>query len=318
MDYKDYYKILGVEKSATQDAIKKAYRKLAVKYHPDKNPDDKSAEDKFKDIAEAYEVLKDPEKRKRYDELGANWKHYQQYGPDPGWSNFGGRPQGSSVHFEGDLNDLFGNGGFSDFFESFFGGVGGNRSGGRTQRDTYGYQQAMKGQDLEAKISISLEEAYHGATHLIHVNGQKIRMKLKPGLEDGKTLRIKGKGAPSPHRGPSGDLYLHVNVKSSKNFERKGDDLYADLNVDLYTAVLGGKVQVDTLKGKINVPIEAGTENGKVLRLKGLGMPHYEQPQRKGNLYAKVQVQLPKNLSEEEKELFQKLKQVREGKASYA
>lgn len=320
MDYKDYYKILGVDKSATQEAIKKAYRKLAVKYHPDKNPDDKSAEDKFKDIAEAYEVLKDPEKRKRYDELGANWKYYQQHGPEPGWANYGGRPQGSRVQFEGDLNDLFGNSGFSDFFESFFGGFGGFEGAGRrsNQGRSYGYQQAVKGQDLEANISINLEEAYHGATHLIHVNGQKIRIKLKPGLEDGKTLRIKGKGAPSPHGGPAGDLYLHVNVETNKRFDRKGDDLFADLNVDLYTAILGGKVQVDTLKGKINVPIEAGTENGKVLRLKGLGMPHYEQPQKKGNLYAKIQVSLPKNLSEEEKELFQKLKQVREGKATFA
>ncbi|WKN30423.1 J domain-containing protein [Porifericola rhodea] len=314
MNYKDYYKILGVDKSASQDAIKKAYRKLAVKYHPDKNPDNKEAEEKFKDIAEAYEVLKDPEKRKRYDELGANWKYYQQHGPDPGWGSFGGRPQGSRVQFEGDLNDLFGNSGFSDFFESFFGGFGGSagrRSGG------FGFQQAFKGQDLEAQISITLEEAYHGATHLIHVNGQKIRIKLKPGLEDGKTLRIKGKGGPGQEGGPAGDLYLHVSVSPHQQFERKGRDLYTDLPIDLYTAILGGKVEVNTLKGKIKINIVEGTENGKTLRLKGLGMP-VEDSDTKGDLYAKVMVNLPKNLSEEERKLFEKLKSMRAKKSAYA
>jgi curved DNA-binding protein len=316
MDYKDYYKILGVDKNATPEAIKKAYRKLAVKYHPDKNPEDKSAEDRFKDIAEAYEVLKDPEKRKRYDELGANWKHYQHQGADAsaGWSGFGGRRNGTRVEFEGDFNDLFGNSGFSEFFESFFGGYGGPQGQGRRQS----VHEKLRGQDLEAKISISLEEAYHGATHLIHVNDQKIRIKLKPGLEDGKTLRIKGKGAPGVYGGAPGDLYLQVHVKPSPQFDRKGDDLYADLKLDLYTAILGGKVQVETLKGTINVNIEAGTENGKVLRLKGLGMPAYDEPHKKGNLYAKVQVELPNNLSEEEKRLFQKLREVRESAAKFA
>ncbi|WPP50213.1 DnaJ C-terminal domain-containing protein [Catalinimonas niigatensis] len=313
MDYKDYYKILGVDKHATQEAIKKAYRKLAVKYHPDKNSD-KSAEEKFKDIAEAYEVLKDPKKRKRYDELGANWKQYQHQGSNAGWSNFGGRQNGSRVEFEGDFNDLFGNSGFSDFFESFFGGHGGRQGQGRHQS----VNEKLRGQDLEAKISISLEEAYQGVTHLINVNGQKIRIKLKPGLEDGKTLRIKGKGTPGVYGGVAGDLYLQVNVNPSLQFDRKGDDLYADLKVDLYTAILGGKVQVETLKGKINVNIEAGTENGKVLRLKGLGMPSYEQTDKQGNLYAKVQVELPKNLSAEEKMLFQKLREARENSVKYA
>ncbi len=306
MDYKDYYKILGVDKNATQEAIKKAYRKLAVKYHPDKNPDDKSAEDKFKDIAEAYEVLKDAEKRKRYDELGANWKRYQHEGAGPGWADYGGRGNGSRVQFEGDLNDLFGNSGFSDFFESFFGGQPGTQGRGRP------VHQQLKGQDLEANIRISLEEAYHGATHLIHVNGQKIRIKLKPGLEDGKTLRLKGKGTPGAYGGVAGDLYLHVNVSPSNQFDRKGDDLYADLKVDLYTAILGGKVQIDTLKGKININIAANTENGKVLRLKDLGIPSYDQPEKKGNLYAKVLVELPKNLNEEEKQLFHQLKNKRQ------
>jgi curved DNA-binding protein len=311
MEYKDYYKALGVSKNASQEEIKKAYRKLAVKYHPDKNPDDKLAEDKFKEIAEAYEVLKDPEKRKQYDTLGANWKQYQQQGQDFDWSQFGGRG-GSRVHFDRDMGDIFGNSGFSDFFEQFFGGFGSSQGG----RSSYGYQQGFPGQDLQANLNISLQEAYQGTSRLINVEGKKIRVKLKPGITDGKTLKIKGKGTASQQGGPAGDLYLKVYVAQDPRFERRGNDLYTDLKVDLYTALLGGDAEVDTLKGKVKVKIGKGTENGKVLRLKGLGMPS-EQGQLPGNLYAKVSIQLPRKLTAEEEALFKQLRQMRQGKHAF-
>lgn len=313
MEYKDYYKTLGVSKDASQDEIKKAYRKLAVKYHPDKNPDDQAAEDKFKDIAEAYEVLKDPEKRKQYDTLGANWKQYQQQGSDFDWSQFGGAGGRRRTHFEGDMGDIFGNGGFSDFFEQFFGGFDGSKG----RRQSYGYQHGFPGLDLEANLSISLQEAYQGTTRMLNVEGKKIRVKLKPGIADGKTLKIKGKGATSVQGGPAGDLYLNVHVAEDLRFERKGNDLYTELKVDLYTALLGGDAEVDSLKGKVKVKIARGTENGKVLRLKGLGMPT-EQGQQSGNLYAKVTVQLPKKLNTEEEELFGRLRQIYETNHAYA
>lgn len=315
MEYKDYYKILGVSKDATQDEIKKAYRKLAVKYHPDKNPDNKEAEEKFKDIAEAYEVLKDPEKRKHYNELGANWKYYQQQSANGGgsdWSQFGGRPGGTRVEFEGDFNDLFGNSGFSDFFESFFGG-------GFGRRQSHGSQSfgSFKGQDYEAEVSITLEEAYYGTTKVLILDGKKIRIKLKPGINDGQTLRIKGKGTPGINGGPAGDLYLKVLIKNNSAFERKGDDLYVDVPIDLYTVLLGGKVNIPTIKGKVSVTIPKETENGKVLRLKGLGMPNYKHNTQYGDLYAKISITLPKHLSKEEIELFKKLKKIREKEFSY-
>lgn len=326
MEYKDYYKILGVSKTASQEDIKKAYRKLAVKYHPDKNQDDKKAEERFKDIAEAYEVLKDPEKRKRYDELGANWKYYQQQGAGAegfDWSHFGGR-RGSRVEFEGDLGDIFGGSGFSDFFNSFFGGFGTGNTGrsqfraGSSQGRPFGNASGFgaKGQDLESQMSITLEEAYHGVTKILNVNGDQLRLTIKPGIRDGQTLRLKGKGGPGVN-GMAGDLYLKINVRPNSSYERKGDDLYVDLPVDLYTAVLGGKANVKTLKGAVSVNIPKGTENGKTLRLKGLGMPNYENNHVFGDLYAKVSVRIPKNLTEEEINLFKQLKQLQKKKHSY-
>lgn len=315
MEYKDYYKILGVNKQASQDEIKKAYRKLAVKYHPDKNPDDKSAEDKFKDVSEAYEVLKDPEKRKQYDTLGANWKQYQQQGNGFDWSQFGGGGGRSHMHFEGDMGDMFGNSGFSDFFEQFFGGFGGAQHGGGRRQ---AYQQGFPGQDLEASTTINLEDAYQGSTIILNVNGKKIRIKLKPGIEDGKTLKIKGKGSATVQGGPTGDLYLKVNIADHPVFERKGNDLHTDLKVDLYTALLGGDVEVNTMKGKVKVNIAQGTENNKKLRLKGLGMPNSKDPKKKGDLYANVQVLLPTNLSLEEEKLFRQLRELRQDDYAFA
>jgi curved DNA-binding protein len=310
MEYKDYYKILGVDKTASQDAIKKAYRKLAVKYHPDKNKGDKEAESKFKEVAEAYEVLKDPEKRKKYDTLGANWKQYQAQGNGGGfggfdWSGFGdGRRRGTRVEFEGDINDFFGGGGFSDFFQNFFGG-------GFSDRRTGAQQGGLKGQDYEADLTISLEEAYSGTQRMLDVDGNKLRIKIKPGVNDGQTLRIKQKGGKGVRGGEPGDIYLKVNIATHNGFERQGNDLYTDLDVDMYTAILGGKARLKTFKGDMEINIPEGAENGKKLRLKGLGMPEHDNPTRFGDLYVKINVVLPKNLNPEEKALIRKLAELR-------
>jgi curved DNA-binding protein len=292
MDFKDYYKILGLSKTASAEDIKKAYRKLAVKYHPDKNQNNKAAEEKFKEINEANEVLGDPEKRKKYDELGENWNSYQQHGgqKDTGdfdwsqWTSKGNYTNGGQFH-ETD---------FSDFFENIFGGQFGREA------------RPGKGQDYQVNVELSLEEAYSGATRLLDLGEQKLRFKLKPGVADGQTLRLKGKGAKG-RSGEAGDIYLTVHVAPHSHFTRKEDDLYCDIPVDLYTAILGGKLMVRTLHGTIKANIAKATANGKVLRLKGMGMPRYGKTNEFGDLYAKVNVHLPEALSEKELELFNEL-----------
>lgn len=308
MDYKDYYKVLNVSKTATADEIKKAYRKLAVKYHPDKNPNDKAAEDKFKEINEANEVLGDPEKRKKYDELGENWKQYQQQGGQQGaqdfdWSKWSQQGQGGSYQHSG--GQEFHGGDFSDFFENIFGG---QFSGGK--------QRTYKGQDYNAETKISLEEAYHGTTRLLELDGQKLNLKIKPGTKDGQVLRLKGKGGKGVNGGQEGDLYISIRVAEHPHYVRKGDDLYCDITVNLYTAILGGQTLIRTLRNPIKITVSKETENGKVLRLKGMGMPKYDQANEFGNLYAKVIVQLPKHLSEKETELFKELSNIK--KSSHA
>ena len=294
MEFKDYYKILGVSKTATTDEIKKAYRKLAVKYHPDKNQGNKTAEEKFKEANEANDVLSDPEKRKKYDEVGANWKNYQD-GPPPQYGfNRGTRQQQySSGRFDEDGDS------FSDFFESIFG----NRFNGNRGRS--------KGDDYQSNVTISLEEAYMGTARLLEVSGEKLQIKFKPGTADEQNLRIKGKGGSGGKGGERGDIYVTVHVASHPDFERKGDDLYCEITVDLYTAILGGKTSVRTLKGPIQITIPKETEQGKALRLKGLGMPKYGSTTEFGDMYGKVKVALPKNLSKEEIELFQQLRNKR-------
>ncbi len=311
MEYKDYYKILGVSKKASQDEIKKAYRKLAVKYHPDKNQGNKAAEERFKEINEAYEVLADPEKRKKYDQLGANWKQYQDAGFAGQHFGFGGgRPGGARYYtFEGDPSDLFGGGGFSDFFKAFFGGgMGGRfRQGGF---DTNGFGTGsydLPGSDLTGEMHISLQEAYHGTHRIVNLGDEKIRVKIKPGAYDGLKLRVRGKGEKG-RGGKAGDLYLTIRVDKDPVFTRKGDDLYVDLPVDLYTALLGGNVQVRTLDGLVKMQIPEGVRNGQMLRLKGKGMPVYGKHSLHGDLYARVQVVLPQKLSPEQKELLRKMK----------
>jgi len=317
MEYKNYYKTLGVSKTASQDEIKKAYRKLAVKYHPDKNPGDKRAEDRFKEIGEAYEVLKDPEKRKKYDQLGANWKQYEHAGAGAGaggrsydWSQFGGRSGaggGQSFHYEGDLGDMFGEGGggFSDFFNAFFG------AGGPRSQQFGGQSRGFKGQDLQATMDISLEESYHGTSRILNVNGQKLRITTKPGAYEGQELRISGKGSPGVNGGPRGDIYIRIRVMPHDRFSRDGNDLTLVVDVDLYTAVLGGKIEVQTLSGKVSVPVAKGTQSGSKLRLKGKGMPVYGKQGIYGDLYVRMNVIIPKDLSTEETELFKKLKDLR-------
>jgi len=307
MNYRDYYKVLGVPKSATPEEIKKAYRALAQKYHPDKTKGDRSAEDKFKEINEANEVLSDPEKRKKYDQFGHDWKQYQAAGAQPGgfdWSKYaagqGGQTRGMSPE---EFNTMFGEEGAGDLFELLFGRRGGSRRGRRSA--------ALKGEDLNAEAALSLEEAYRGSTRLITLDGQTIRITIKPGIADGQDLRIPGKGAPGMNGGPNGDLFLTIRIIPHHEFERKGNDLHRDLQVDLYTAVLGGKTQVKTLKGAVKVNIPKGTQNGTELRLKGLGMPVYGKKDEFGNLIVKIVVQVPQNLSDAENELFKKLTALR-------
>lgn len=312
MEYKDYYKILGVSKTASQDEIKKAYRKLAVKYHPDKNAGNKEAEERFKEIAEAYEVLKDPEKRKKYDQLGANWKQFENAGPGAyGYSNFGGQG-GSTFYYEGDLGDIFGSGGedFSDFFKSFFGGGFSSRGfdGGRTR---YSSARPRDGHDLRAEMEITLEEAFHGTSRILNVNGEKLRVKTKPGAYDGQELRIRGKGGHGVNGGNRGDIYVTIRVLPDPRYTVQGNDLILKADVDLYTAVLGGKIEIDTLSGKVSVPVPAGSQSGSKLRLRGKGMPVYGKPGQAGDLYVQLNVLIPKHLTEKETELFKQLRDLR-------
>jgi len=296
---------MGVSKSATTDEIKKAFRKLAVKYHPDKNPGDKKAEEKFKEIAEANEVLSDPVKRKKYDELGANWKEYEQqqasggnfYGGQPGRGRTGGGF--SQEDFGG------GEGGFSDFFESIFGGGGGGFSGfGGSGRKT---NRPSKGHDLQTEMDISLEEAFHGGPKQISLNGQLLKLSLQPGIREGQVIRLKGKGAEGANGGGSGDLLIAIHIAKHARFEVKGNDLYFDEPVDLYKAVLGGKIPVQLIDKQIMMDIPAGTDSDKKFRLKGMGMRLFEKPDARGDAYVRIQIKVPKTLTAQEKELFEQL-----------
>jgi curved DNA-binding protein len=318
MEYKDYYKILGVDRNASQEDIKKKYRKLAAKYHPDKNPDDPTAQKKFTDLGEAYEVLKDPEKRKLYDRAGADWKRYQQAGggaDDFDWSQYAG--QGQQYRVNVDFEDMFGKqrgggqGGspFSSFFESLFGG--GDPFGGQQSQRFQRTRKAepQRGRDAEAIIEISLKEASQGVTKQFKIDGEKVKVKIPAGIEDGKRLKLKGKGS-SSLTGKRGDLYLKVRIKPEKGYELRGKDIFYDHPVDLYTAVLGGETTVPTLKGKVKLTIPAETESGKLFRIPGQGMPVMGNG-KQGDFYVRTKIDLPKNLTLKEKELFRKLAEER-------
>jgi len=309
MDYKDYYKILGVDKKASKDEIKKKYRKLAQKYHPDRNPDNKAAEEKFKEISEANEVLSNDEKRAKYDQMGSNWNQYQHAGGGgfdfSQWARQGGGKQ-YRTSFEGD----FGGGNFSDFFESFFGGNFSQQGFGGRQGRRSGHQQ-IKGRDYEAQLRLNLTDAFHGTSTVLNVEGEKIKVNLKPGLKDGQKLRVKGKGGMSPMGGENGDLILKISVVNNTNFTIKNTDLSLKQEVDLYTVLLGGKLTINTLKGPITINIPKESQNGKVLRLKKLGMPVYGKKDVFGDLYVNINVILPTKLNKEETLLFEKLADMR-------
>jgi curved DNA-binding protein len=304
MEYKDYYQILGVDRNADDKDIKRAYRQLALKYHPDKNPGDKQAEERFKEINEAYEVLGDPEKRRKYNQLGESYQAWERMGGRPGgfdWSQWTqGAPGGVHVEF-GDLGDLFGSG-FSDFFNSIFGGVPGQQRGGFGRAQT-------RGRDIEQPISISLTEAYHGTLRILQLDGRKLEIKIPPGAKTGTKVRISGKGQPGS-AGP-GDLFLNVKVESDSRFERREDNLHTEVEVDLYTAVLGGEEIVPTLTGPVILTIPPGSQNGQTFRLKNRGMPNVRKPRSFGDLYVKIKVMIPEKLSPEEKKLFEQLASLR-------
>jgi curved DNA-binding protein len=322
MDYKDYYKSLGVSKTADQEEIKKAFRKLARQYHPDMNPGNKASEEKFKEINEAYEVLSDPEKRKKYDQFGSTWQQYSHSGGRPedfDWSQWAYRPGGGQTYqrtvTQEDLEKIFGSFGrdpgaggfgFSDFFETLFGNLG-RRGGSAAQR-----RPQPRARDSEHSLQIGLDEAYRGTmVSLQWEDGRKIEARIPPGVKSGSKVRLSGQGETAAGGGQSGDLYLKIEVLPHPNFERDGDDLKTNVSVDLYTAILGGVISVPTLDRPVELTIPPETANGKVFRLRGLGMPLVKKPEEHGNLLVTVQVQLPTRLKPAEIELFQKLRGLR-------
>lgn len=304
MEYKDYYKLLGVSKTATTDEIKKAYRKLARKYHPDVNPGDKKAEERFKEVNEAHEVLSDAKKRAKYDHLGSAYRQTGGAG-----FNWGDWTQGGV-----DLNDLFGGatggqrsgGGFSDFFEAIFGNAGGGFGG-------QGQSFAQKGKNYTRDVEITLEEAFTGTTRILRTaNNRRLEVKIPVGAKNGTKVRIKGEGGPGMGA-PNGDLFLRVNISKHPLLEVDGEDLRTTISVDLYTAILGGTVEVPTPTGKLRLKIPAGTQNGKSFRLREQGMPKLNNPKVRGNLYVTLSVKLPQHLSDEELALFEELREMNEG-----
>ncbi len=313
MEYKDYYKILGVERNASEKDIKRAYRQLARKYHPDVNPGDQQAQERFKEINEAYEVLRDPKKRRKYDELGAYYQQYRRSGGRPGdfdWSQWAAGPGGGRVHVEyADLGDLFGGGGggFSDFFQSIFGGMGAGPSGAWPG----GAGAAMRRRDYEQPVQVTLEEAFAGTTRRLRTESRTLEVKIPPGVRTGSRVRISGEGGPSRGGAPRGDLYLVVELLPHSRFKLEGDDLRTEVPVDVYTAVLGGEVAVPTLKGQVMLKIPPETQGGQVFRLRGQGMPRLGAPNTRGDLYVETRIEVPQRLSEKERDLYQQLAQIR-------
>ena len=296
MDYIDYYKILDLKKDASTDDIKKAYRKLARKHHPDLNPNNEEANKKFQQINEANEVLSDPDKRKKYDKYGKDWQHADQLDAQEQqrrqYQSPGGGYGGGSSYSGG-----FGGEDFSDFFSSMFGG-----GGGRSSRNS-----PFKGQDYNADLQLNLVDAYTTHKQTLTVNGKQVRINIPAGVENGQKIKLTGYGAPGVNNGPPGDLYIKFNISDHPRFKRKGNDIYIQEEVDLYTAILGGEKIVETLNGKVKLKIPEGTQPDTTLRLKGKGFPIYKKEDQFGDLYVKWQVKLPTNLNAEQKELFEKL-----------
>ena len=334
MEFKDYYATLGVSKTASEKEIKQAFRKLARKFHPDVNPGDKSSEGKFKEINEAYEVLGDPGKRRKYDELGANWRLYEQaqqqgqpwpgaaygggfdqsggFGGEDGgtWTiNMGGGPGGYRTMSEEEMREMFGTADpFSDFFRTFFGG-GEPRAGRQTRAP-----RSQKGRDIEHEVELTLEEAYHGATRRISINegghARSVDVRIPPGVKEGSRVRAAGEGGSGSDGGSSGDLYLRVRIKPHPVFERRGNDLHAKVSVPVTTAVLGGEAQVPTITGSVRLKIPETTQPGQVFRLKGHGMPNVGKPDERGDLYATIDVSLPRALTKDQRQHWEALKKL--------
>lgn len=292
MAFIDYYKILGLNKNASQDDIKKAYRKLARKYHPDLNPNDKEANKKFQQINEANEVLSDPANRKKYDQYGENWQHAEQFEKAQQERSAGGRQQ--TGFSEGDFDSDE----FSDFFQSMFGNSRNNRRSSSVK---------FKGEDYNAELHLTLAEAYQTHPQMLTMNGKNIRITIPAGVENGQVIKLKGYGGPGINGGPNGDLYITFIIGDDPKFKRQENDLYVTADLDLYTAMLGGEVTLDTLGGKLKLKVNSETQNGTKTRVKGKGFPVYKKDGSFGDLYVTYSIKLPQNLTEKQKELFREL-----------
>lgn len=301
MAFIDYYKVLGLNKSATTAEIKKAYRKLARKHHPDVNPNDKTAEHKFKEINEANEVLSDPEKRKKYDKYGKDWQHGDAY--DQAQRQQQSQRQYQQQGAGGFGGGNFSEGDFSDFFESMFGGGGASRGRGRSA--------GFRGQDFNAELQLDLRDVFETHKRVLTVNGKNMRLTIPAGVENGQVIKITGKGGPGANGGPNGDLLIQFNISNSTKFKRDGSDLFANETIDLYTAILGGEITVDTFDGKVKLNIKPETQNGTKVKLTGKGFPVYKKEGHFGDLYITYDIQMPTKLSAKEKELFNELKNLK-------
>lgn len=294
MAFIDYYKVLGIDKNATEKDIKSAYRKQARKYHPDVNPNDKEAHKRFQEVNEANEVLSDPDKRKKYDQYGKDWKQAEQFESARQSQRYSSQGQGRQTYGGG-----FEESDYSDFFSSMFGG-GFQGSGRRSQAK-------FKGQDFNAELQLDLRDAYHTHQKTLTVNGKNIRITIPAGIENGQTIKIKGHGGPGVNNGPNGDLYITFNIPNDPHFKRVGNDLYTTVDLDLYTAVLGGEVTINTISGKVKLKIPPETQNGTKVKLKGKGFPKYKKEGEFGDFYVTYNVKIPTNLTPKQKELFTEL-----------
>jgi len=310
MEFIDYYKILEVNKTASDADIKKSYRKLARKYHPDLNPNDANAKKKFQQINEANEVLSDPEKRKKYDKYGKDWQHGEEYEKarrhqqQQQQQNYGGYSgYQDSSRFGGEED-------FSDFFESMFGGAGGASGfGGKKGKTKY------RGQDVNAELHLDLKDVYATQKQTLTINNKKIRLTIPAGVENGQTIKISGHGGPGVNGGPNGDLYITFSITNSTKFKRDGSNLYLVHDLDIYTAILGGETMVETFTGKVKLKVPAETQNGAKVKLKGKGFPVYKHEGNFGDLFVTYNIKIPTGLSEKEKELFEALAKFRKNES---
>lgn len=305
MEFIDYYSVLGLDKGASQQEIKKAYRKLARKYHPDVNPNDTSAQVKFQQINEAHEVLGDPEKRKKYDKYGEQWQHADRFeqarGQGSGYQQQGSYGSGFSGYQSYQASEGFEDDQFSDFFQSMFGSAY-ERSGRRS---------GFRGQDFNANLQLNLSEVYQTHKRTLTVNGKNIRLTIPAGVEDGQTIKIKGHGGPGVNGGPQGDLYITFQILNDTSFRRDGKNLYSEVPLDIFTAILGGEITVNTFSGKAKVQVKPGTQGGTTVKLKGKGFPVYKQKDTFGDLFITYKIQVPTNLNAQEKKLLTELQKLR-------